>query len=86
MLECLFLLQNVQEADPPKSKDGSTIMELIKDLPSVFEEFAEQRKNSFLRVKELKEKGMPVIGVFCTYFPQVKAKANGAWVVGLFYK
>ena len=83
VLECLFLLQNVQEADPPKSKDGSTIMELIKDLPSVFEEFAEQRKNSFLRVKELKEKGMPVIGVFCTYFPQEIAMAMGACVVGL---
>ena len=58
-------------------------MELIKDLPSVFEEFAEQRKNSFLRVKELKEKGMPVIGVFCTYFPQEIAMAMGACVVGL---
>ncbi len=32
-------------------------MELIKDLPEVFEEFAEQRQKSFLAVKELKEKG-----------------------------
>ena len=31
-------------------------MEIIKDLPEVFEEFAEQRKNSFLAVKELKDK------------------------------
>ena len=31
-------------------------MELIKDLPEVFEEFAEQRQKSFLAVKELKEK------------------------------
>ena len=31
-------------------------MELIKELPEVFEEFAEQRKNSFLAVKEAKEK------------------------------
>ena len=30
-------------------------MELIKELPEVFEEFAEQRKNSFLGVKKLKE-------------------------------
>ena len=30
-------------------------MELIKDLPEVFEEFAEQRQKSFLAVKELKE-------------------------------
>ena len=33
-------------------------MELIKDLPEVFEEFAEQRQKSFLAVKELKEKGV----------------------------
>ena len=32
-------------------------MEIIKELPEVFEEFAEQRKNSFLAVKELKGNG-----------------------------
>ena len=37
-------------------------MEIIKDLPEVFEEFAEQRKNSFLAVKELKDKGVPIVG------------------------
>ena len=42
-------------------------MELIKDLPEVFEEFAEQRQKSFLAVKELKEKGVPVVGSYCTY-------------------
>ena len=36
-------------------------MELIKDLPEVFEEFAEQRQKSFLAVKELKEKGVLVV-------------------------
>ena len=36
-------------------------MELIKDLPEVFEEFAEQRQKSFLAVKELKEKGKPLL-------------------------
>ena len=45
-------------------------MEIIKELPEVFEEFAEQRKNSFLAVKELKDKGVPVVGAYCTYFPQ----------------
>ena len=45
-------------------------MEVIKDLPEVFEEFAEQRKKSFLAVKELKDKGVPVVGAYCTYFPQ----------------
>lgn len=58
-------------------------MEIIKDLPEVFEEFAEQRKNSFLAVKQLKDKGIPVIGSYCTYFPQEIAMAMGAASVSL---
>ena len=58
-------------------------MEIIKDLPEVFEEFAEQRKNSFLAVKELKDKGVPVVGSYCTYFPQEIAMAMGAATVSL---
>lgn len=58
-------------------------MEIIKDLPEVFEEFAEQRKNSFLAVKQLKDKGIPVIGAYCTYFPKEIAMAMGAATVGL---
>lgn len=58
-------------------------MEVIKDLPEVFEEFAEQRKNSFLGVKQLKDKGIPVVGSYCTYFPQEVAMAMGAATVSL---
>jgi benzoyl-CoA reductase/2-hydroxyglutaryl-CoA dehydratase subunit BcrC/BadD/HgdB len=58
-------------------------VELIKELPEVFEEFAEQRKNSFLGVKKLKEQGVPVVGAYCTYFPQEIAMAMGAATVGL---
>ena len=58
-------------------------MELIKDLPEVFEEFAEQRQKSFLAVKELKEKGVPVVGSYCTYFPKEIAMAMGAGCVSL---
>ena len=58
-------------------------MEIIKDLPEVFEEFAEQRKNSFLAVKELKDKGVPIVGSYCTYFPQELAMAMGAAIVSL---
>lgn len=54
-----------------------TIMEIIKDLPEVFEEFAEQRQKSFLAVKQLKDKGIPVIGSYCTYFPKEIAMAMG---------
>lgn len=58
-------------------------MELKKELPEIFEEFADARKNSFLTVKELKEEGIPVIGVFCTYLPREIPNAMGAAVVGL---
>lgn len=58
-------------------------MELVKDLPEVFEEFAEQRRNSFIGVKKIKEAGIPVIGSYCTYFPQELAMAMGAASVSL---
>lgn len=58
-------------------------MELVKELPEIFEEFAEQRKNSFLAVKKLKEEGVPVVGVYCTYLPQEIPAAMGAAVLGL---
>ena len=31
-------------------------MELVKELPEIFEEFAEQRQKSFLAVKQLRTK------------------------------
>ncbi len=58
-------------------------MELIKELPQVFDEFAEARKNSFIAVKEIKDKGIPVIGSYCTYFPAELALAAGAASVSL---
>lgn len=58
-------------------------MELIKELPEVFEEFAEQRRNSFMTVKQLKENGTPVVGSYCTYFPEEIAMAAGAATVSL---
>ena len=58
-------------------------MEIIKELPEVFEEFAEQRKKSFLEIKEIKEQNIPIIGSYCGYFPQEVAAAMGAACVGL---
>lgn len=58
-------------------------MKIIKDLPEVFDDFAEQRKKSFLTVKELKDKGIPIVGAYCTYFPREIAMAAGAATVGL---
>lgn len=58
-------------------------MELQKKLPKIFEEFAEGRRNAFIKAKELKDKDVPLIGVFCTYFPQEIALAMGAATVSL---
>ena len=58
-------------------------MELQKNLPEIFEEFAKGRRNSFIIAKELKDKNIPLIGVFCTYFPQEIALAMGAATVSL---
>lgn len=58
-------------------------MELIKELPAVFEEFAEARRNAFVNVKNVKDKGIPVIGAYCTYFPREIALAAGAASVSL---
>ena len=58
-------------------------MELVKELPEIFESFAEQRRQSFITVHELKRKGTPVVGLFCTYLPVEIIMAMGAVPVGL---
>ena len=55
--------------------NGGMNMEIEKELPEIFEEFGEQRQKSFLMVKQLKDQGIPVIGAYCTYFPQELAMA-----------
>ncbi len=59
------------------------MIDIQKDLPEIFEEFAEARRNAFLKVKEVKDKNIPVVGVFCTFFPQELALAAGATSVSL---
>ena len=58
-------------------------MKLVQDLPEVFEEFGEQRRKAFIEIKEYKEKGVPVVGMYCAYFPTELAMAVGAIPVGL---
>lgn len=58
-------------------------MKIQKELPEIFETFGEIRRNSFIKAKEQKEKDIPLIGVFCTYFPQEIALAMGASTVSL---
>jgi benzoyl-CoA reductase/2-hydroxyglutaryl-CoA dehydratase subunit BcrC/BadD/HgdB len=52
-------------------------------LPEKFEEFADARKAGFLRVKEVKEKGGKVAGIFCTFTPVEILMAAGFTAVSL---
>lgn len=58
-------------------------MKLIQELPEIFEEFGEKRRQAFLEIKEYKDKGIPVVGMYCAYFPTELAMAVGAIPVGL---
>ena len=58
-------------------------MKLVKELPEIFEEFGEQKKQSFLEVKKYKEEGKPIIGAYCSCFPRELAMAAGAIPIGL---
>ena len=53
------------------------------DLPEIFDQFSEGRRAAFIDVKEKKERGEPIIGVFCTYFPDELVQAMGASTVPL---
>lgn len=52
-------------------------------LPEKFEQFAEARRNGFLKVKGLKEDGKSVVGIFCTFTPVEIIDASGAVCVSL---
>ena len=61
-------------------------MEVIKELPEVFEEFAEQRKNSFLAIEAIKRiMGNPgKVGAYCTYFQRKLRNGYGSsdsWIM-----
>ena len=52
-------------------------------LPEHFEEFADARRKGFLAVKELKESGKNICGIFCQYTPTEILRAAGLYEVGL---
>lgn len=58
-------------------------VDIRKELPEIFNDFAEARQNAFLGIKEIKDQGIPVIGEFCTFFPREIATAVGIYVAGL---
>ena len=53
------------------------------DLPQAFETFGEARRNGFLKVKDFKENGGRVAGIFCTYTPVEILDAAGIMPVSL---
>lgn len=52
-------------------------------LPEHFEDFAEARREGFLRVKELKDQGKNICGMFCQYTPAEIIRAAGLYQVAL---
>jgi benzoyl-CoA reductase/2-hydroxyglutaryl-CoA dehydratase subunit BcrC/BadD/HgdB len=58
-------------------------MSLITELPSLFSQFSEARQKGFLTVMKLKERGVPLVGTYCTFMPQEIPMAAGAVVVSL---
>ena len=47
-------------------------------LPRTFEEFNEQRKASFIHVKDFKQAGNRLVGFLCSYTPLEIIDAAGA--------
>ncbi len=45
-------------------------MSLVTDLPAIFDQFSEARQKGFLTVMDLKERGIPLVGTYCTFMPQ----------------
>lgn len=58
-------------------------MELKKELPEIYEEFSEARRNGFIAAKNFKDQNKPMVGTFCTFMPQELPLAMGAATVSL---
>ena len=56
---------------------------MATSLPEHFEDFAEARREGFLKVKELKDSGKNICGAFCQYTPAEIIRAAGLYQVGL---
>ncbi len=59
------------------------MLEMRKELPEIFDSFAEARQKGFLAMKKIKEEGKGVVGQFCTYTPLEIFMAAGLVNVGL---
>jgi len=52
-------------------------------LEDIIQGFASARETNMLNIKQAKERGRKVVGVYCTYCPQELILAAGAIPVGL---
>lgn len=59
------------------------MLEMKKELPEIFDSFAEARQKGFLAMKKIKDEGKGVVGQFCTYTPLEIFMAAGLVNVGL---
>lgn len=58
-------------------------MENKLNLPANFESYSDARKGGFLRMKQLKDSGKKVVGMFCSFVPVELIYAAGALPIGL---
>lgn len=58
-------------------------MKIKTDLPEIFAEFDDARRQGFVQVKKLKEQGVPVLGVYCTFMPEEIVLAADAVQISL---
>lgn len=55
----------------------------VKLMPKDFEEYAEARRNGFMKAKKIKEDGGKIAGIFCAFTPLEIIEASGAMPVSL---
>lgn len=65
------------------TKEMTSLQHTEITLPERFTSYGEARKAGFLRMKELKESGARVVGMFCSFVPTELIYAAGAIPVGL---
>ena len=58
-------------------------MSNIEKIDAILEEMREGVRNGPVRIKELKEAGVPVVGTYCTFTPWELVNAAGGVAVSL---
>lgn len=59
---------------------------MMNNLPDFINEFSEARRNAFIKIKELKDEGKKIVGVYCGFAPWeviAASDAVAAWLCGM---